>query len=234
MKLTTRSIIGIIGLAFCLSFLASYAMAGGDDGKLNVRPHSQDVDVNVAGDQLSNVTGDTSLSVGDMTSNTAITNKSRAYAFAHGMGDVDINQCMGSEQWSTVLISKQKLIPNLWCMGESYDAMGLHYMAAQMRCDIQIVAEKFPTREDCVAANTMLAPQQPESSQAILPEEFEDDIRMLQAQQIQMYDELIDRIERTEAKPAPRPVQKTTVEQIPFLNDKKRAALMEVVKEAEE
>lgn len=80
---------------------------------------------------------------------------SRAYGFSHALGDVDINQCMASQQFGTILFSKQKLVINRWCMAESYDARGLHDMAALLRCDIEEVAKHFDNQADCLKANTV-------------------------------------------------------------------------------
>lgn len=85
-------------------------------------------------------------------------NSTRAYAFSHGMGDVDIADCLASTQWGTILFSAQGVKLNRWCAAEIYDAKGLYEMAAKMRCDIKEVARHFATQEKCIEANTVEAP----------------------------------------------------------------------------
>ncbi len=95
------------------------------------------------------------LSGGDNTAtNSAVISGSRSYGFAHSLGDVDINQCLASTQWGTILVSKQKVVLNLWCAGEVFDAKGLPQMAAIMRCDIPEIKRHFTTPAECIAANT--------------------------------------------------------------------------------
>lgn len=95
-----------------------------------------------AGDMVG---GDTSVSTGG----------NKAFAFAHGLGDVDINDCLASTQWGTIIVSAQKVVLNKWCAGEVYDAKGLYKMGGIMRCDIQEIRRHFETDLECVEANTM-------------------------------------------------------------------------------
>lgn len=100
--------------------------------------------------------GEDILTGGDNTAtNSASIAGSRSYGFGYGMGDVDLNQCMGSTQWGTILGGKQKLILNKWCAAESYDARGLHVMASLLRCDIEDIRKHFATDQGCIDANTM-------------------------------------------------------------------------------
>lgn len=120
--------------------------------------HGGDVDV------ANSITGgDVSLSGGDV----AVSNSSESYGFAYGLGDVDINQCLASTQWGTILVSRQKVVLNKWCAAESYDARGLHFMAALLRCDIDEVIEHFESKDECVKANTYRPPE-PEPAPAII------------------------------------------------------------------
>lgn len=136
------------------------AIAGGN-------PHNDDVDVdvNVGGDTV-NVGGDTvnvggatlNSSVGDTTMNAgdvALNDSSKAFAFAHGLGDVDIADCLGSEQWGTIVVSRQYLELNKWCAAEVYDAKGLYQMAAIVRCDIKEIKKHFSDEQSCIEANTV-------------------------------------------------------------------------------
>ena len=120
--------------------------------------HGGDVDV------ANSITGgDVSLDTGDV----SISDSTRSYGFAYGMGDVDINQCLASTQWGTILVSRQKVVLNKWCAAESYDARGLHFMAALLRCDIDEVIEHFESKDECVKANTYRPPE-PEPAPAII------------------------------------------------------------------
>lgn len=156
--------------------LPAAAFAGGN-------PHNDDVDVdvNVGGDTV-NVGGDTvnvggatlNSSVGDTTMNAgdvALNSDSKSFAFAHGLGDVDINDCLGSAQWGTIIVSHQYLLLNKWCAAEVYDSKGLYKMAAILRCDIKEVSKHFVDHDECVAANTMSPPPvmtQPERKPVIV------------------------------------------------------------------
>jgi hypothetical protein len=142
------------------------AFAGGN-------PHNDEVDVdvgvNVGGDTV-NVGGDTvnvggasitnqvGLETGPTTVNAgdvALNSDSKSFAFAHGLGDVDIADCLGSEQWGTIIVSRQYLELNKWCAAEVYDAKGLYQMAAILRCDIKEVKKHFADPQDCIKANTV-------------------------------------------------------------------------------
>lgn len=204
----------------CLMFLVFLAAlpAFADNG--HGHDHGgADVDVNssIAG-------GDVSLAGGDVS--TSVAHDSKAYAFSHGMGDVDINQCMGSEQWSTILVSKQKLVVNLWCMAESYDARGLYQMAAFMRCDIDMVRSHFETDQECWQANT-ISPQPVAQPTSVSDDDEEVHVsleRSYMAMQSQL-SELQAIVERQQ-----RPVVRREVIEKGGLTEKQRAALMEVVK----
>jgi hypothetical protein len=197
-------------------FLVLVPLAATGDGG-HGHDHGTEVDV------ASSITGgDVSLSTGS----TNVSSSDKAYAFAHGMGDVDINQCMGSEQWSTILVGKQKLVANLWCMAESYDARGLHHMAALMRCDIDVIAKHFEDSADCIAANTMVpAPVAAMASADDEDEEIHQELsRSYEYMQAQLSD-LQSLVER-----AQRPVVRREVVEKGGLTEQQRAQLREVVK----
>ena len=117
--------------------LPSFALAGG------VR---QDVEQSV-GDTVVNA-GDTSIGGND----------TKAYAFSHGLGDVDIADCLASVQRGSIIVSWQNNKLNKWCAAEIYDAKGLYDMAALMRCDMEEVAKHFATQAACIEANKVQAP----------------------------------------------------------------------------
>jgi hypothetical protein len=107
--------------------------------------------VNVGGATLNSSVGDTVVDAGDV----ALNSDSKSFAFAHGLGDVDIADCLGSEQWGTIIVSRQYLELNKWCAAEVYDAKGLYQMAAILRCDIKEVKKHFTDPQDCIKANTV-------------------------------------------------------------------------------
>lgn len=80
---------------------------------------------------------------------------SRALALGNGLGDVDINDCLGSEQFGTPLYSRQWLELNKWCAAEVFDAKGLNIMAAKLRCEIKEIRKLFTSNDACLDANTV-------------------------------------------------------------------------------
>ena len=106
-------------------------------------------------DDDGDVTIDNVLTGGD-NSNVATNSMSggRSYGASHSLGDVDLNQCMGSTQWGSIIISRQKLVLNKWCAGESYDAKRMFKMAALLRCDIPEISKHFIDKAECVKENT--------------------------------------------------------------------------------
>lgn len=109
------------------------------------------VTTNVTGGDQIVQAGDTNLSYGG----------SRAYGFSHGLGDVAINQCLATQQWGSIIVSRQKVVLNRWCASEVYDAKGLHEVAARMRCTIPEVASLFASESGCLAANMVTPPPVP-------------------------------------------------------------------------
>lgn len=135
-KAKDRSAFWFICLCILLTVLALRAEASGDcrDGSCN----------------------EVILSGGDNTANNSVLNEgSRAYAFSHSLGDVDINDCLASTQWGTILVSRQNVKLNRWCAAEIYDHKGMYQMAALMRCGIREIAEHFQTESECIEANTV-------------------------------------------------------------------------------
>ena len=156
-----------------------------------------------------------------------VTNKSKAFAFAHGLGDVDINQCIVTKQTGTFVLSWQGYDYNLWCMGEVFDAKGLFKMGAEMRCDIKPIASKFATRDECLLANTVSPTSPAEVTKALREhEEIEEEYEYrLQVQEARLND-MQALLEKTQQqKPQVRVVEK------PVLTEKQRKALAEVLAE---
>ena len=131
--------------------------------------------------------------------------------------DVDINQCMGSVAWDTILVGKQKLVLNKWCAAEVYDAKGMHHMAAVMRCDIPEVIKHFSMYPDCIEANTTSIPE----PVVIIEEPDEWHEEQLQIQQ--SYEERIKALEGRLNRP--RVVRETVVEQKSLLTPEQAKSL---------
>lgn len=126
----------LVGLLMWAAILSPVWASGGDDiTQSNDMNNQTSGDVNVAGDAGGN-----------------------AWGFSHSLGDVDINEganCMGSEAWGTIIVSRQTNELNQWCAGLFYDLNGKHKMAAIMRCDIKSIAQHFETAADCISENTI-------------------------------------------------------------------------------
>jgi hypothetical protein len=172
-----------------LIFVSAIRTAWGDDGHGHNHHDDGGGDIEVVNEILG---GDTSID-----------DKSLALGFGRSSFDVDINDCMGSTAWDTILVGRQKLVLNKWCAAEMYDAKGLRQMAAVMRCDIPEIAKHFEDAKHCIVANKVSAPRPPGKpvSQMILEEEHEEDIQVVQMAQVS----LEQRVETLERKPAPRP-----------------------------
>ncbi len=152
-------------LAIAVYLVASISWASGDD-LTNISKNSNTI-----------ATGDTTLNAGDVVGSS---HSSRAFAFSHALGDVDINEganCMGSEAWGSIIVSRQTNELNQWCAGLFYDLNGKHKMAAVMRCDIKEIAKHFDSEAECVAENT-IAPEMvaevPAAAVAAIIDEHED------------------------------------------------------------
>ena len=112
----------------------------GDDIDIDV---STPVDVDLTASPTTNVTGSTY--------------SSKAFALGNQLGDVDINDCLGSEQFGTPLYSRQWLELNKWCAAEVFDAKGLNLMAGKLRCEIKEIRKLFDDDAACLDANTIFA-----------------------------------------------------------------------------
>lgn len=155
--------------------------------------------------------------------------ESTALAFAHALGDVDINDCLASTQWGSILLSRQKVVLNLWCAAETYDAKAMHHMAALMRCDMKEISRHFTTDIDCIRANTFTPPPPDVTGEADavdfpamvfseVEEDHDESIRELEAR--------LEKIEQARNKPAPAPVQNAI-----GISEQQRQQLAEVFKQ---
>lgn len=135
-----------------LCLVGAFAHASDNDNGPRV-----DVDVNTGGDTVNVTGGDTTLNAGDMIGGTT-SNSNKAYGFSHALGDVDINEgqnCLGSEQWGTIIVSRQTNELNPWCAALFYELNGKHEFAAKMRCDIKAIGDKYETTDECVIDQTL-------------------------------------------------------------------------------
>lgn len=154
---------------------------------------------------------------------------SKAYGFSHALGDVDINQCLGSTQWGSIIVSKQKLVLNRWCAAEVYDAKGLFDTAAKMRCSIREVRELFDSDSDCIDGNTATWVEPVESASEV-DEDEDEHVEQIMAyeteinSQRQELETVLERIERLER---PKPRTRTVVNQV-GLTDQQRNELAKV------
>lgn len=142
-------------LIFSVFTLGGPVFASGDDNGPRV-----DVDVTTGGDSVNVTGGDTTLNAGDLVGGTS-TNSNKSFGFAHALGDVDINEgqnCLGSEQWGTFIVSRQTNELNPWCAALFYELNGKHEFAAKMRCDIKEIGSKYDDPETCVLDQTLGQP----------------------------------------------------------------------------
>jgi len=155
--------------------------------------------------------GDTSISTGS----------NRAYAFSHSLGDVDINEgqnCMGSEQWGTFVVSRQTNELNPWCAALFYELNGRHGFAAKMRCDIKMIRDKYLTDEECWLDQELIPAPDAELAEiydqaarfeehAVIEDEHDEELEVVQMQQQVILDTLAQYEQRLEERPAPVVVQ---------------------------
>lgn len=114
-----------------------------------------DVDIDIDGGDINIEGSPVDLQANPSMNVTGSTYSSRALALGNGLGDVDINDCLGSEQFGTPLYSRQWLELNKWCAAEVFDAKGLNIMAAKLRCEIKEIRKLFKTNDTCLDANTI-------------------------------------------------------------------------------
>lgn len=142
----------------------------------------------------SSVNVDASNTVDSSVSN-SMSNSSRSMGF--GLGDVDIAQCYRSYQF---LVWQDTKI-NPVCLADSYDAKGLHHMAAVIRCDVKHIRKHFDSDEACVQANTVRRVEFPDPPISFMEELVEQEVaeRTVQMQQQQAYiSDLESRLNRME------------------------------------
>lgn len=120
-------------LFYLLLLIPLVALAGGGD------------DITQSNDMNNQTTGDVNIA-GD---------SSKAFGVGHALGDVDIAGCLGSEQWGTPIVSKQKLVLNWVCLAEFYLRSGQPELAAMALCNTEVLSE-FPDETSCEKAHGFL------------------------------------------------------------------------------
>lgn len=151
-----------------------------------------------------------------------------ALGISHGLGDVDINDCLASTAKANILWSHQGTKLNKWCAAERYDAMRLHDMAARLRCQIPAIRSEFRAKEACIKANTYVPRGTSNETNSHLAEQQAviDEQRTI----VEALSERLANLEEEEAKERKRRREaqnrpQTIIQQSPFLTPEKRAAL---------
>jgi len=224
MKLGIHVKLFVFLMAVAMLFLFAapvWASGDDDDGATATATAAADAAAN-AGATATAATGD--LIGGDMIGgDTSInTGSNRAYAFSHSLGDVDINEgqnCMGSEQWGTFVVSRQTNELNPWCAALFYELNGKHDFAAKMRCDIKEISNKYLTAEECwldqELTPTVNPPELAElydqaaryEEHQVIEDEHDEELEVVQMQQAQILEQLASYEQRLEQRPAPVVVQ---------------------------
>ncbi len=176
--------------------------------------------------------GDTAISTGS----------NRAYAFSHSLGDVDINEgqnCMGSEQWGTFVVSRQTNELNPWCAALFYELNGRHGFAAKMRCDIKEIRSKYLTDEECwldqelapVTAAPVLSDLYDQAARfdehQVIEDEHDEELEVVQMQLSNVLNQMATYEQRLEERPAP-----VIVQQEPRLSEEQIEEAWQLIKGA--
>jgi len=75
---------------------------------------------------------------------------SKAYALGMGAVEVAIAECVASESWAFLILQRQVIVENNWCIGANLYRMGLTNAAARIWCDTTRLGSLYPDG-DCVA-----------------------------------------------------------------------------------
>ena len=163
------------------------------------------------------VTGDVSLIGGE----------SKAIGFGRSSFDVDINQCMGSTAWDTIIGGKQKLVLNWVCLAEFYLKTGQPDLAAVAICNTEMLNE-FSSEAECEGAHDFFV----EVAEAMVVDDshFEEEEEWHE-EQMQMQSDYDARIDRLEEQIEQRPTRTIVEKQSPWMTDEKRAKLEAVLAE---
>jgi len=149
---------------------------------------------------------------------------SKALGLGRSSFDVDINQCLASTSWDTIVGGKQKVVLNWVCMAEFYLKNGKPELAAMAVCNTEVLKE-FDSEEDCEAAHDFFQDMVEEAAVIVPNPNWEEED--------ERHEEYEQRIAELEAKVnAPRPTRVTReVVQQRYLSDEQRAKLEKVLEE---
>lgn len=165
MRIEKRISLALAGLLI-LSMVVMFAQRAEATDRGDRQDVDVDVDVTTGGTNVD--VGGSTLNGGDMIGGdtNVSTGGNKTFAFAYGMGDVDINEgqnCYGSEQWGTVIVGRQTMELNAWCAALFYELNGRHERAAALRCTIKDIKNTHPYYGDemaCIEGETLM-PDEP-------------------------------------------------------------------------
>jgi hypothetical protein len=143
---------------------------------------------------------------------------SKALGLGRSSFDVDINQCMGSTSWDTILMGKQKLVLNWVCLTEFYIKTNQPKLAAMAICNTEMLDE-FENEADCEAAHDFFVDVAEAMPMMVEADHDDEDYR-----------ELAQKLEALEQR-EPQVIERTVVQKEAWMTAEKRAALQEVLNE---
>lgn len=168
------------------------------------------------------------VSTGDLVSGdvSLVGGTSKAIGLGRSSFDVDINQCMGSTSWDTVLVGKQKLVLNWVCLAEFYLKAGQPKLAAQALCNTEVLSE-YANEDECEEAHQFL---EFVTEAIVQPVDADDEEEDRHAQQMQVQQEYEERIASLEQRIEQRnSTARTIVREKEWMTDEKRAKLEAVL-----
>jgi hypothetical protein len=212
----------VLLVLFLIGPPAALASGDDDDGATATASAGADASASAGAEAIANVTGGDLIGGDVIGGDTSIsTGSNRAYAFSHSLGDVDINEgqnCMGSEQWGTFVVSRQTNELNPWCAALFYELNGKH----EMRCDIKEISNKYLTVEECWLDQELTpvtdAPELAElydqaaryEEHQVIEDEHDEELEVVQMQQQQILEQLASYEERLAQRPEPVIVQQVS------------------------
>jgi hypothetical protein len=188
--LTTRQYLVLVIILAVIAVIATGARASGDCN----------------GNQNCSSNQDVTLSQGDLVGGKT----SPVTVIAPGLGDVDIAQCLGSEQFSLLVGAKQNLVLNHVCMAEFYLKIGRYDLAAQSLCNQREILKEYDNEAACEAQHDFTPVSVSESAAFIAHEQIEgrhsEEIVQVQLAQAQIVEQL-NEMQRRINEPRPRVAQ---------------------------
>jgi hypothetical protein len=163
-------------------------------------------------------------SSGDSVLNNSVSDSSSAI----GVGGSDYDIGRGSCRYHVGGLTFAWTRDDAFCEGISLIQAGYEVAGIRHICNQSKIEDNYSSFEECQNEMIRIQPAIPEP---VIEEHFDEEEEFHEEQQV-LYADLLAKIENLEeaaAKPAPRPVQRTVVEQH-GLTDEQKAALREVVK----